>query len=560
MAKTKTKKTKKTKTSLSKKKVSEYLKALPFAEFKKMVEEYSECTQSNLDTEMRRLVTLDHQKRLEELGINSTCPQCGSDIIVKNGIKSTGVQKYKCTKCSHEFTRFSGTVLEKTRWHWDAWVTALNALFDGASIVDTRNKLIDDCGCTGIDKKTVWLWRMKLIHALAAYPKPTLSGVIQADETFIRESQKGSRHLESFVKNVKRRPRYGCSPSLCGVMGPEFATITTIIDDSGHCVCKVSGLGKLTTEQFVDFFHSHMVSPAYLCSDANKTYKEYCRMFDIPHYVKPSEYDQILKANGYIAIDDRMRSTIDIGPIEAENQKIIEKLYAKHKVERIDNRGNISYLEFCTLKEAYGLNLARVNELHNELKKLIYDTKINVSTKYLPDYVGYFTFYKNWTVDHNKAPTSLKDAEEILVEILKLRINYTVEDVERQTIEVPKPTGKYVAMLRTETEKARVATQNKYFKFNEEDGVRTFNKRDYLLDLPDYKFYAICRECEMERGYKKLSKWSVANMLLKHPDIDDIIYRTIANDRKSKISEEDLEYIAAEAYKTKAKKAKTPAD
>ena len=51
-------------------------------------------------------------------------------------------------------------------------------------------------------------------------------------------------------------------------------------------------------------------------------------------------------------------------------------------------------------------------------------------------------------------------------------------------------------------------------------------------------------------------------MLLKHPDIDDIIYRTIASDRNSKISEEDLEYIAAEAYKTKAKtkKAKTPAD
>lgn len=560
MAKTTEKKTNKTKPTLSKKKVSEYLKALPFAEFKKMVEDYSNRTNSNFDKEMRRLVTLDHQKRLKEIGVNSTCPQCNSNIIVKNGIKSTGVQKYKCTVCGREFTRFSGTVLEKTRWHWDAWVAALSALFDDVSIQSTRDKLIDDYGCTGIDKKTVWLWRIKLIHALASYPLPTLNGVIQVDETFIRESQKGSRKLESFVKNLKRSPRYGYTPSLCGVMGPEFATVTTIIDDSGHCVCKVSGLGKLTTEQFVDFFHPYIVSPAYLCSDANQTYKEYCRMFDIPHYVKPSAYEQILKEHGCVPIDDTINSRADLKYIEAENQKIVEKLYAKHKIERIDNKGKMSYLEFCTLKEMYGLNLARVNELHNDLKYLIKTTKTNVSTKYLPDYVGYFTFYKNWTVDHGEAPTSLKDAEEILIEILKLRINYTVEDVEKQTIEAPKPTGRYVAMLRAETEKARVATQNKYFKFNEEDRVRTFNKRDYLLDLPEYKFYAICRECKLERGYKKLSTWTVANMLLKHPNINDIIYKTIASDRKNKISDEDLEYIAAEAYKTKFKKAKTPAE
>ena len=48
-------------------------------------------------------------------------------------------------------------------------------------------------------------------------------------------------------------------------------------------------------------------------------------------------------------------------------------------------------------------------------------------------------------------------------------------------------------------------------------------------------------------------------MLLKHPDIDDIIYRTIANDRHSPFTEEDLEYFEAEKRKAKYK-AKTPAD
>ena len=46
-----------------------------------------------------------------------------------------------------------------------------------------------------------------------------------------------------------------------------------------------------------------------------------------------------------------------------------------------------------------------------------------------------------------------------------------------------------------ETEKARKATSNRYFKFGEEDGVKTFNKREYLLDQPKSKLYAIVRTC-----------------------------------------------------------------
>lgn len=55
-------------------------------------------------------------------------------------------------------------------------------------------------------------------------------------------------------------------------MGSEFATITTAIDNSGRCVCKVSGLGKLTKEIFVDLFETHMDKPSFICTDANNVY------------------------------------------------------------------------------------------------------------------------------------------------------------------------------------------------------------------------------------------------------------------------------------------------
>ena len=41
-------------------------------------------------------------------------------------------------------------------------------------------------------------------------------------------------------------------------MGPEFATVVTAIDNRGYSVCKVSSLGKLTKDLFVDLFENHL--------------------------------------------------------------------------------------------------------------------------------------------------------------------------------------------------------------------------------------------------------------------------------------------------------------
>lgn len=96
--------------------------------------------------------------------------------------------------------------------------------------------------------------------------------------------------------------------------------------------------------------------------------------------------------------------------------------------------------------------------------------------------------------------------------------------------------------------KARKATSNKYFKFDEEDGFKTFNKREYLLDQPKSKLYAICKECKLSK-YKQIVIWSLVSLILKQPNIDDIIYKLLAEDRYYKISDEDLAAIKASNYK-----------
>lgn len=64
-------------------------------------------------------------------------------------------------------------------------------------------------------------------------------------------------------------------------------------------------------------------------------------------------------------------------------------------------------------------------ELHDDIKRFINRDMTNVLTKYLQDYIGYFTYIRNWRVEHVHYPTSKANAEAIFIEILKTKKNLT---------------------------------------------------------------------------------------------------------------------------------------
>lgn len=92
----------------------------------------------------------------------------------------------------------------------------------------------------------------------------------------------------------------------------------------------------------------------------------------------------------------------------------------------------------------------------------------NVSIKYLQYYLGYFTYIRNWRIEHGHSPTFKADAKAIFIEILKTKKNLTSTEVRQKELTLPKPTPHYMKVLKKETEKARTAIDNPYFKFNEE--------------------------------------------------------------------------------------------
>lgn len=142
--------------------------------------------------------------------------------------------------------------------------------------------------------------------------------------------------------------RYGRRPSKLGIMGPEFPTVVSAIDNRGYCVCKVSSLGKLTNELFVDLFESHLVNPSYLYTDAHSVYENYCNLKNIPHYEKPSNYMTIIEKNGYETPD--YTDPAKAKETEAKNQKFLEKLYNAELIDEITNRDICLILTSRTLK------------------------------------------------------------------------------------------------------------------------------------------------------------------------------------------------------------------
>ena len=129
-------------------------------------------------------------------------------------------------------------------------------------------------------------------------------------------------------------------------------------------------------------------------------------------------------------------------------------------------------------------------------------------------------------------PSSKKDVEKIFIEILTQKVNYTINDINNKQLDLPKPTDKYMAILKEETKKLKILTNNA-FTFNDEDNVDTFNKREILLNIAKYKLYELAKHYKIKK-YKKLAKWCLASLLLKQSDIDTMLYKIMLKNRAVK--------------------------
>lgn len=203
-----------------------------------------------------------------------------------------GPQALSCKDCAKTFNALTGTPLAQLHRR-DAWFAYAQALADGLSL----RKAAIRC-CVSLD--TAFRWRHRfLTTAKDAKPK-VVAGIVEADETFIRKSVKGSKRL------LGRAPRKRGSTAKSGLSSDDYAPVLIVRDRHGETTDQV--LPDLEGSTFVRMLKSVVARDALLVSDGRAAYATFADHAGLLHIALNASKGErtygsyhIQNVNGYIS-------------------------------------------------------------------------------------------------------------------------------------------------------------------------------------------------------------------------------------------------------------------
>jgi len=101
--------------------------------------------------------------------------------------RQSGLQRFRCRDCGKCFNALTGTPLARLR-RKECWLVYSQALIEGLTIRASAAR-------SGVAKTTSFRWRHRFLTDLAELKATSLTGIVEADETYFPLSFKGSRHL-----------------------------------------------------------------------------------------------------------------------------------------------------------------------------------------------------------------------------------------------------------------------------------------------------------------------------------------------------------------------------
>jgi len=227
----------------------------------------------------RKLRALDARKeilaRIDARGqALECCVHCGASALVRWGSTCTGLQRLRCKACLRSFSAATGTVVARVRLP----EKLQQALADMLAPVPSSCRRL--AARLGVDKMTVWRWRMRLLAAFDGAGARRLGGIVEADETYMRESRKGSREWVRHERDPRRfpappRPRWRDFRRL-GLPRPAGLSkwqipILTLADRAG--ARRAERLPDRRAESLVAVLEDRVSRDAVLCSDGDGAYR-----------------------------------------------------------------------------------------------------------------------------------------------------------------------------------------------------------------------------------------------------------------------------------------------
>lgn len=197
------------------------------------------------------------------------CPHCKSKEIYGHGAYN-GRKRYKCKSCAKTFNDFTGTAvscIKKT----EKFHEYLEMIVESYSLRKAAGKL-------GVNVKTVFDWRHKLLSSLPKVSGTGFTGIVECDDKQLDINEKGSRKLdrEPYKRPSDRKTKRGVSNDKVSIMVAS--------DRKGNTTMQVAKIGRIDKDSVERTMGGLITKENILCSDSHPSIITWAKGKEIEHH------------------------------------------------------------------------------------------------------------------------------------------------------------------------------------------------------------------------------------------------------------------------------------
>jgi len=204
---------------------------------------------------------------IEQAARGRPCPHCHCLRSHRCG-QASGLQRFRCLGCRRSYNALTGTPLARLRKK-EHWLTYLQCVLDSRTVRQAA-------AVTGVHRTTSFRWRHRFVPGAARDRPRQLSAIVEADETYRLESQKGSRRLDRPARQrggVARRRG----------INREHDCLLVARDRSGQTLDFHTGRGQVTATQLARCLRPVLPADVLLISDSAASYRRFCADAGLTH-------------------------------------------------------------------------------------------------------------------------------------------------------------------------------------------------------------------------------------------------------------------------------------
>jgi transposase-like protein len=216
-----------------------------------------------LDQAIESLEKIKGEAENEAEGETPDCPHCCGKNIVRNG-KRRGNQRYLCRDCGKSFVRTTGAAVYRSHSGEAVWKQVIRDTVNGIPIDRTAANL-------GMGHETIFNMRHKVLFCLEQEKERTaavLSGVLEADETYLLESLKGKPMPDGYWREARKHKAVSVKQGI----SDEYICVCAAVERGGNAYSLATGRGISCKEGILAAFLGKIRSDALMVCDGAKSY------------------------------------------------------------------------------------------------------------------------------------------------------------------------------------------------------------------------------------------------------------------------------------------------